>query len=127
MDNNDKPFEPELEVDSGSEFLLREDQFSLAVDAVTPGGEDGLPPEQNPDGEFTVKARSQWSQVLRRFRQHKMAMASVVVLLLVVLAAFVFGPLWKYGPTDATDAFSSPPTTRGTTPWPRCSRPPGCR
>jgi ABC-type dipeptide/oligopeptide/nickel transport system permease subunit len=110
MDNNDKPIEPEFEVDSGSEFLFRDDQPGLLVDAVTPGGEDALPPGRTPDGEFTVKARSQFSQVIRRFRQHKLAMISLVVLLLVILAAFVFGPLWKYGPTEAGNDFSQPPS-----------------
>jgi peptide/nickel transport system permease protein len=111
MDNNDKPIDPDLGVDSGSEFLVRDDQQGLMVDATTPGGEDALPPGQTPDGEFTVKARSQWAQVLRRFRQHKMAMASVVVLLLVILAAFVFGPLWKYSPTEPSNDFSVPPSS----------------
>ena len=111
MDNNDKPIEPELEIDSGSEFLLDNDQQWLMVDATTPGGEDG----DHSDAETvreSVKARSQVSLVWRRFRQHKLAIASLVVLVLIILFAFVGAAIWHYGPTTISDDFSSPPSAK---------------
>jgi ABC-type dipeptide/oligopeptide/nickel transport system permease subunit len=46
--------------------------------------------------EFTVKERSQWQMAYRRFLHHRVATASVVIFVLLVLFAFV-GPLfWKY-------------------------------
>jgi peptide/nickel transport system permease protein len=47
-------------------------------------------------GEFTVKSRTQWQMVRRRFFRHRLAMASLTVLLAVVLIAYVGLPLWKY-------------------------------
>lgn len=50
--------------------------------------------------EFTIKERSQFEQAARRFFQHKVAVGSLVVLLILVLFAFVGGALWKYGYND---------------------------
>ena len=96
----------------GAEFLGEPGQQSgFTTGAVTPGG-DGGPPEPVPTGEFAVAARSQWQLVARRFRQHKLAVVSLVVLVLVVLFAFV-GPLvWRYGPNDFTEDFSVPPSLK---------------
>lgn len=60
--------------------------------------------------EFTVAERSQAQLVLRRFLRHRLAMASLVVLLAVVLLAFVGGWLWKYSVVDITADESQPPT-----------------
>lgn len=49
-----------------------------------------------PDREFTVAERSQFQLVLRRFLQHRLAVGSLVVLVLLVLLAYVGGALWKY-------------------------------
>ena len=59
--------------------------------------------------EFTVKARSQRQIVFRRFRQHKAAVASLAVFVLVVLFAFA-GPLvWSTNPTFmSNDIFTAP-------------------
>jgi ABC-type dipeptide/oligopeptide/nickel transport system permease subunit len=59
--------------------------------------------------EFTVKARSQRQIVFRRFRQHKAAVASLAVFVLIVLFAFV-GPLvWSTSPTFmSNDIFTAP-------------------
>src|SRR4051794_35769550 len=114
-DVNDGP------VDNGHRSVDRNDGFlgdqgqqpGLMIDAVTPGGEDILAsgaPE--PDHEFAVAARSQWQLVLRRFRQHKLAVISLFVLLLVVLFAFAGPPLWHYEPTEFTDDFSVPPSLK---------------
>ncbi|NUR63082.1 MAG: ABC transporter permease [Catenulispora sp.] len=82
------------------------------IDAVTPGGEDVLGSREPADREFGVEARSQWQLVLRRFLQHKLAVASVVVLLLVVLFAFVGAAVWHYSPTQFTDDFSAAPSLK---------------
>jgi ABC-type dipeptide/oligopeptide/nickel transport system permease subunit len=59
--------------------------------------------------EFTVKARSQRQIVFRRFRQHKAAVASLAVFVLIVLFAFA-GPLvWSTNPTFmSNDIFTAP-------------------
>lgn len=49
-------------------------------------------------GEFTVKARTQRQIVMSRFRQHKAAMASLIIFILVVLFAFVGPLLWTTSP-----------------------------
>ncbi|MGH3799859.1 MAG: ABC transporter permease [Pseudonocardiaceae bacterium] len=60
--------------------------------------------------EFTVAQRSQAQLVLRRFRQHRLAVASLVVLLALVLLAFVGGWWWKYSVVDYTSDESQPPS-----------------
>jgi peptide/nickel transport system permease protein len=60
--------------------------------------------------EFTVKARTQFQLVFRRFLQHKLAVISVFVLLAIVLLAFVGGPLWHYKYTDITPDNSVAPS-----------------
>ena len=62
------------------------------------------------DGEFTVAQRSQAQLVLRRFRQHRLAVASLIVLLALVLLAFVGGWLWRYSVADLTSDESVPPS-----------------
>ena len=105
-------------VDLNAEFLGEQGQQpGLTIAAVTPGGEDVLAggrPEgpDRVDHEFTVQARSQWRQVLRRFRQHKLAVISLIVLLLVVLFAFVGAALWHYSPNKFTDDFSAAPSAK---------------
>lgn len=59
--------------------------------------------------EFTVRARSQRQIVARRFRQHKAAMASLVVFVLVVLFAFLGPLLWTTSPSFmSNDIFTAP-------------------
>ena len=54
------------------------------------------------DREFTVRERSQWQQAMRRFLQHRLAVGSLSIFLLLVLFAFI-GPLvWKYKYTTIT-------------------------
>jgi ABC-type dipeptide/oligopeptide/nickel transport system permease subunit len=60
--------------------------------------------------EFTVEARTQRQLIMRRFLSHKLAVGSLVVFLLVVVASLIGGRLWKYGYADITDEFSSPPS-----------------
>jgi ABC-type dipeptide/oligopeptide/nickel transport system permease subunit len=60
--------------------------------------------------EFTVAERSQFQLVLRRFLQHRAAMISLVVLILVVLLAYLGGALWHYQAGDITPDNSQPPS-----------------
>jgi ABC-type dipeptide/oligopeptide/nickel transport system permease subunit len=64
----------------------------------------------SPEREFTVKRRSQTQMILRRFLAHRLAVASLVVFLVVVVLSLIGGRLWKYGYADITDEFSSPPS-----------------
>jgi ABC-type dipeptide/oligopeptide/nickel transport systems, permease components len=70
-----------------------------------PGGR-----EVTKDREFTVEQRSQLQLVLRRFLQHRLAMVSLVVLLLIVLLAYVGGALWRYDAGQITPDNSRPPS-----------------
>jgi ABC-type dipeptide/oligopeptide/nickel transport system permease subunit len=63
-----------------------------------------------PEREFTAPTRTQTQLVLRRFRQHRLAVASLIVLLALVLLAFVGGWLWKYSVADFTSDNSVPPS-----------------
>jgi ABC-type dipeptide/oligopeptide/nickel transport system permease subunit len=60
--------------------------------------------------EFTVERRSQTQMVVRRFLAHRLAVASLIVLLLVIVGSLVGGRLWKYDYADITDEFSTPPS-----------------
>ncbi|MFF0145362.1 peptide/nickel transport system permease protein [Amycolatopsis sulphurea] len=82
---------------------------------TTSGGSAAAPaaphtPKGAPDREFTVKERSQAQLVFRRFLQHRLAMISLVVFILIVLFAYVGGALWKYGPDTITESNSAPPS-----------------
>jgi ABC-type dipeptide/oligopeptide/nickel transport system permease subunit len=63
-----------------------------------------------PEREFTVAERSQIQLVLRRFRQHRLAVGSLVVFVLLVLLAYVGGALWQYGYGQFTQDYSDPPS-----------------
>jgi ABC-type dipeptide/oligopeptide/nickel transport system permease subunit len=67
-------------------------------------------PQTAPEREFTIERRSQTQMVLRRFLAHRLAVASLVVLLLVIVGSLVGGRLWKYDYADITDEFSTPPS-----------------
>ena len=62
--------------------------------------------------EFTVARRSQSSLVLRRFLQHKLAVASVVIFVLLVLVSVFGETLWHYTSIDITDDLSVPPSLK---------------
>jgi len=44
----------------------------------------------------SLQIRSPWRMAARRFRAHKMAMLSLIVLAMIVLLAFIGGALWHY-------------------------------
>jgi ABC-type dipeptide/oligopeptide/nickel transport system permease subunit len=60
--------------------------------------------------EFTVAERSQGQLVLRRFLQHRLAMVSLIVLVLIVLFAYVGAWVWKYDVDTITPDNSKPPS-----------------
>jgi len=59
-----------------------------------------ITPAAPAEREFTVQARSMRQLVIRRFLAHRLAMASLVVLLAVIVLAFVGLRFWKH-PFDA--------------------------
>ena len=63
-----------------------------------------------PEREFTVAARTQTQMIIRRFLAHKLAVGSLVVFLIVVVASLIGGRFWKYNYADITPEFSSPPS-----------------
>ena len=70
----------------------------------------GAPDSGRVEREFTVKERSQSQMVLRRFLRHRLAVASLILLVVLILVAF-FGPFfWHYTYEDLSSSGSSPPT-----------------
>ena len=59
--------------------------------------------------EFTVARRSQSSLVLRRFLQHRLAVGSLIVFLVLVLVSIFGNVLWHYSSTTITDDLSVAP------------------
>ncbi len=111
--DRDTPGGPAVDTRSG----LR--QLPLPGTAATPAGSDvlGKPPGQPEppprDREFTVQARSQWQLVLRRFLAHRLAVGSLVVFLLIVVAALVGGRVWKYEYAEfVIPDYSKPPSLK---------------
>jgi len=62
--------------------------------------------------EFTVQDRSQLQQAVRRFLRHRLAVASLVVFILLVLFAFLTPLFWKYGYEKITPDNSVPPSLK---------------
>ena len=76
-----------------------------------PAGDEG-----GPEREFTVESRTQRQMVIRRFFAHRLAMASLGVLILLVLVAFVGGAVWKHsGEPGTVENFGRP--TLDAIPW----------
>src|SRR5215216_1220302 len=70
--------------------------MSETVSPVTPRSTPPEIPGRRTEREFTIKERSQFQIVLHRFLRHRLAIGSLVVLLLLVLVAFVGLRFWKY-------------------------------
>jgi ABC-type dipeptide/oligopeptide/nickel transport system permease subunit len=68
----------------------------LAESAPQADSAPGTGPFNQPEREFTVRARSQAQLVMRRFVRHRPAIISLVILLLVVFLAFGFAHFWTY-------------------------------
>ena len=69
-------------------------------------------PGPRTDREFTVQRRSQSSLVLRRFLQHRLAVVSLGVFLLLVVLSLFGETLWHYASTDITDDLSVAPSAK---------------
>jgi peptide/nickel transport system permease protein len=78
--------------------------------AATPVIPSMREPTRPTEREFTVRERSQWAQVLRRFLHHRAAVLSLCVFIFIVLLAFVGPMLWKYSYGDISSPSGSPPT-----------------
>jgi ABC-type dipeptide/oligopeptide/nickel transport system permease subunit len=78
--------------------------------APAPAAGTRVPTTPAPDREFTVAERSQFQLVLRRFLRHRLAVVSLVVLILLVLLAYVGGWLWQYEAGEFTPDNSAPPS-----------------
>jgi ABC-type dipeptide/oligopeptide/nickel transport system permease subunit len=81
-----------------------------ATSMTTAGTPQPTQPSTRTDREFTVKERSQLRQAARRFLRHRLAVASLVVFILIVLLAFLGPVLWKYQYTTITPDNSQPPS-----------------
>jgi ABC-type dipeptide/oligopeptide/nickel transport system permease subunit len=60
--------------------------------------------------EFTVKERSQLSQVFQRFLRHRLAVASLILLILIMLVCYVGRRFWAHDFTWIDGPSSTPPT-----------------
>jgi len=72
-----------------------------------------VPPQRTTgrvEREFTVKERRQWQLIVRRFYRHRLAMASLIVLLLLIIVAYFGAQLWHYNPQVPTPEFRTPPS-----------------
>ena len=67
---------------------------------------------RGPEREFTVAAKTQWQLILRRFLQHRLAIGSLIVFLLVVVVSLVGARLWHYKYEDITPEFSTAPSLK---------------
>lgn len=79
----------------------------------TPQSRGTVAPQQRGgtvDREFTVAERKQWQLILRRFMRHRLAMASIIVLIIVIVIAYVGPHMWKYSPTVPTSEFRTGPS-----------------
>src|SRR3954471_3845363 len=84
---------------------------SPTLTKVPSGPQPGASPEPV-DREFTIRARSQTEVIVRRFMRHRLAMASLIVFICVVLLAFVGGHFWKYKYNIYTDDLSQSPSLK---------------
>ena len=56
-----------------------------------------------------MKHESSFSLIIRRFMRHKLAVVSLIVLTLIILAALLAPVIAPYSPTKVTGGFSAPP------------------
>ena len=93
---------------AGPSVLERPD----APGVPTPYSEPERPDELNQElTEFGFKARSQPRMVLGRFLRHKLAMASLIVLVIFTLLAVLTPRFYPYSYTELTEDLSQPPST----------------
>jgi len=86
---------------------------SADLNARLPGSDIvGTEAASRVEREFTVETRSQGRLVLRRFLQHRLAVVSLAVFLLLVVASLGGNLFWHYGNTSITDDLSVAPTLK---------------
>jgi glutathione transport system permease protein len=73
---------------------------------------DTSSPRATVEREFTVAERSQTQLIVRRFLRHRLALASIVIFLLVVVFAFAGPLLWQYDHTQFTPDNSVGPSLK---------------
>jgi len=77
----------------------------------TPGGvQPGPKPAGVVEREFTVAVRSQRQMILRRFLNHRLAVASLIIFIALLMGSLIGGRLWHYGFADRTGDYSQPPS-----------------
>ncbi len=77
-----------------------------------PAATPGSAPSARTEREFTAKERTQWQLAARRFRRHRIAAASLVVFILLLLFAFVLPHFWKYTYDVFTDDLNVSPDAK---------------
>lgn len=68
------------------------------------------PPVSDELSEFGMEAESQWRRVVRRFLRHRLAVLSLVVLVLLMVASFLGETLARYRYDDLTPDLSESPS-----------------
>jgi peptide/nickel transport system permease protein len=81
---------------------------------TTPAVGSGPGPTGTVAGEFTVRARSQRQQIIRRFVRNKRAMAALTLLAVIVIVSFVYPLFYRWNFNDQDPGMpSKPPGTPG--------------
>jgi len=63
------------------------------------------------ENEFAIEVRSQWKTVVRRFVRHRLAMTSLVVLIVIFVASIVGRYIWRFDYLERDTAnLSQPPS-----------------
>ncbi len=81
----------------------------------TPQQAASVPPAQRAgtvEREFTVVERKQWQLIVRRFLRHRLAVASLILLIVLVVLAYALPHFWQYSPTVPTDQFRTGPSLK---------------
>ena len=82
------------------------------LDTLLPGDPSGIAAASHVEREFTVETRSQARLVLRRFVQHRLAVVSLAIFLLIVVVSLAGNLLWHYHSTTITDDLSLAPSLK---------------
>ncbi len=77
-----------------------------------PAAASGTASAGRTEREFGIKERSQWQMSYKRFLRHRVAAASVVVFVLLVLFAFVGPHLWQYSYLKYTNDLNKSPSLK---------------
>jgi ABC-type dipeptide/oligopeptide/nickel transport system permease subunit len=77
---------------------------------IQPSGHAAAMPGSGDEHELAIKTRSQRQLILRRFLQHRLAIASLVVLVLLIVGSLIGGRLWRYDYAEQLPNFNEPPS-----------------